>query len=273
VAIGVVSVAPRRIRATPGVLGVSLEDGSGAAKITEVMPRSAAEKAGLKKDDLVLSINGTAVKGREEMVRNVQGHKPGDVIKLKVKRGEEELDFKATLGSHFTGPAGRGDVQDMLGGSLSMRRAGFAEAMQHDTVLQPFQCGGPVVDLDGKAVGINIARAGRVNSYALPAKLILAAIEDLKSGKLSPEALSEKAEMIAALNLRIEEMSAAAGKAQAGYQQAEKDLSAAKDALAKAQAALEAAQKQLEAQKVAQDQAQAELEKLRKEREALQPAQ
>ena len=47
-AIGVVSVAPRRIRQTPGVLGVSLDDGDGGAKITEVMRRSAAQKAGVK---------------------------------------------------------------------------------------------------------------------------------------------------------------------------------------------------------------------------------
>ena len=29
--------------------------------------------------------------------------------------------------------------------------------------------GGPLVDLDGHIIGINIARAGRISSYALPA--------------------------------------------------------------------------------------------------------
>jgi serine protease Do len=56
--------------------------------------------------------------------------------------------------------------------------------MQHDTVLQPNQCGGPLVNLDGKAVGINIARASRVASYALPASAIKPLLEELKSGQM-----------------------------------------------------------------------------------------
>jgi len=59
-----------------------------------------------------------------------------------------------------------------LGGQLSTRRAGFPIVLQHDTVLAPDQCGGPIVDLDGNVVGINIARAGRVNSYAVPAEVV-----------------------------------------------------------------------------------------------------
>ena len=45
--------------------------------------------------------------------------------------------------------------------------------MQHDTVLDPDECGGPLLDTKGNVVGINIARAGRVVSYALPSSLIL----------------------------------------------------------------------------------------------------
>ena len=32
----------------------------------------------------------------------------------------------------------------------------------------PADCGGPLVNLDGKVVGMNIARAGRTESYAIP---------------------------------------------------------------------------------------------------------
>ena len=63
---------------------------------------------------------------------------------------------------------GRSDFQNSLGGKLSVRRFGFPLAFQHDTVLRPSDCGGPVVDLDGRVVGFNIARAGRTESYALP---------------------------------------------------------------------------------------------------------
>jgi serine protease Do len=68
-----------------------------------------------------------------------------------------------------------------LGTELSQRSEGFELAIQHDTVLQPWQCGGPLVNLDGKAIGLNIARAGRIASYALPAVLVKQIVEDLKS--------------------------------------------------------------------------------------------
>jgi serine protease Do len=52
--------------------------------------------------------------------------------------------------------------------------------------LKPSDCGGPVVDLDGRTIGINIARAGRVESYAIPAAAVRSMIADLESGKLAP---------------------------------------------------------------------------------------
>jgi S1-C subfamily serine protease len=54
-----------------------------------------------------------------------------------------------------------------------MRLSGFERVIQHDTVLNPEECGGPVLDSQGRAIGINIARAGRVVSYLLPSSLIL----------------------------------------------------------------------------------------------------
>jgi S1-C subfamily serine protease len=59
-------------------------------------------------------------------------------------------------------------------------------ALQHDTPLSPSECGGPLIDLSGKIVGVNIARAGRVDSLALPAATVLSVIESLKSGELRP---------------------------------------------------------------------------------------
>lgn len=268
-AIGVVSVPPRRIRQTPGVLGVSLDDGEDGAKITEVMRRSAAEKAGLKVDDVVLSANGQRTKNREALVREIRKHLPGDEVSLKIKRGETELELKATLGSHFTsGPAARSNFQNELGGSLSMRRAGFEQALQHDTVLQPAECGGPVLNLDGKAVGINIARAGRVNSYALPAKLVVAVIDDLKSGKYDTSKLAD----ITKLKRQIEQAAATVEKKeaeQAGAEQRLKQsqdvLQAALDAQAAANAALNAARDAAQAAQTRLEKLQAELDKLQAE--------
>jgi serine protease Do len=80
----------------------------------------------------------------------------------------------------------RADFQNNMGSRLSDKRTGFPNVLQHDTVLSPADCGGPLVDLDGKAVGVNIARAGRTESYAVPTESVLPLLFDLASGKLTP---------------------------------------------------------------------------------------
>jgi S1-C subfamily serine protease len=42
------------------------------------------------------------------------------------------------------------------------------------------------VDLDGNVLGINIARAGRVETWALPPDVVKPLIADLKAGKFPP---------------------------------------------------------------------------------------
>jgi S1-C subfamily serine protease len=74
-----------------------------------------------------------------------------------------------------------------LSGELSRRAEGFEAAIEHDSVLPPWLCGGPLVNLDGEAIGLNIARASRVSTYALPARLvkrILAQLEAKANSKL-----------------------------------------------------------------------------------------
>jgi S1-C subfamily serine protease len=73
-----------------------------------------------------------------------------------------------------------------MGGELSGRRSGFPAVLQTDMVIQPKDCGGPVVDLNGNVLGINIARAGRVETWILPSEDIRPLLNDLKSGKFAP---------------------------------------------------------------------------------------
>jgi serine protease Do len=51
--------------------------------------------------------------------------------------------------------------------------------IQHDIIGDKSIVGGPLLDLDGRCLGMNIARANRAESFAIP-------VEDLKAlaGKL-----------------------------------------------------------------------------------------
>jgi serine protease Do len=103
-------------------------------------------------------------------------------VPIKVKRDGKELELRATLDKRPSDPGlKRSEYQNHLGSDLSNRRSGFPQVLQHDMVIRPRDCGGPVVDLDGRALGINVARAGRVESYAIPAEAVKTLIERLKS--------------------------------------------------------------------------------------------
>ena len=52
-----------------------------------------------------------------------------------------------------------------------------------------------MVNLDGEVIGINIARAGRVASYALPTSYVLERIEHLKGVKPEAVKVEEKQEV------------------------------------------------------------------------------
>jgi serine protease Do len=134
---------------------------------------------------MILSINAKPVPDAETLMATIGGYKPNDTITIKFKRDGKEEEVKATLGKRPASST-RGDFQNRLGSELSERRGGFPSILQHDTVLKPGSCGGPLVDLDGNVIGINIARAGRTESYALPSETVLALLDELKSGKLAP---------------------------------------------------------------------------------------
>ena len=102
-------------------------------------------------------------------------------MNLTVERDGEPL----TLESHPDEPADQpertaSDFMNQMGNTLSRRRDGFDAVFQHDATIEPEQCGGPLVDLDGRLIGINIARAGRIESFALPVTEVVAALQRLR---------------------------------------------------------------------------------------------
>ena len=234
-AVGVVSVPRRKIPGRSGVLGISLDESDKGPKITQVFAGSGAEKAGLKAGDIVQKVADQIMKGRETLTENIRGHKPGDTVRLSVLRGEDQLDITATLTLPLPngGPGSRSEDQNTMGGPLSNRSGDFPLVVQHDTVLRPTDCGGPVCDLSGKVVGVNIARAGRVESYAVPADQITPLLADLMTGKLAPTESLASADEKKADKPKTVEQPAAEEKAKAD-DKAKLDEKAAPDAKPKA---------------------------------------
>ena len=174
-----------RVRLSGGSMGVTLVSEAAGVPVDQVTPNSGAAAAGIQPGDLILSIDDTPVRDRQSLMDLIRRHSPGEQIDVTILRNGEEDTRRATLG-YRSARSPRGDIQNSLGTLLSNRAVDFPAVIQHDTVLNANQMGGPIIDLEGRVLGINIARAGRVETYALPAGVIRQVLPQLLSGKLSP---------------------------------------------------------------------------------------
>ncbi|MFT5124248.1 MAG: serine protease Do [Kiritimatiellia bacterium] len=85
------------------VIGVELRNEDGHVVATRVSPDSPADQAGLEDEDIILKINNRTVSEFEGFIRQINSKKPGQKVKLKVKRGDETLEIAVKLGR-------RGDI-------------------------------------------------------------------------------------------------------------------------------------------------------------------
>ena len=82
------------------VLGVQIaDDPKGGALLRAVNSGSAADKAGLKADDVITKIDSSTVADGNELVAVLRGHRPGDTVTVYFTRSGKEMSVKVTLGA------------------------------------------------------------------------------------------------------------------------------------------------------------------------------
>jgi S1-C subfamily serine protease len=191
IGLGTVGVAPRPV-AEFGVLGIQIFDSERGPTIGTVLPDSGASDAGIQEKDIVESLDGTPYESADALRAALGALYPGDRVTLAVRRGEERLELTAELRDRWQLFVGdRAEL--MVNGPTNGRSSGFEQALQHDTVLETNQCGGPVVDSEGRIIGMNIARAGRVASYALPAALVQRDVQAMIGETLDTQPTADRA--------------------------------------------------------------------------------
>lgn len=185
VQVGMVAANTREVRPSGGaVLGVVFEEKEGGEGdeglvISAVSEGSGAEKAGLKEGDRILEIGGEPMHSREEIIEFLENQRVGQTIEVTIGRDGVETTVDVVL-------AGRTEVfgeeetrNDHMSGDYSLRRTGFPRVLQHDIIGNSRFMGGPVFDLEGRCVGMNIARFSRCETYAIPTKELRGIIESL----------------------------------------------------------------------------------------------
>ena len=158
-----------------GVMPASYQD-QGGAVLREVNKDGAADRAGLEVGDVVTKLNETTIKTDTDMRRFLASVDPNVTVVATISRGKEELKKTIRLGAY---PSFSNHAADQM--EKSGRRDGFSRVISHDADLDPSNCGGPLFDLEGRFVGINIARNSRVRSYAIPYATIQKLVEDNQS--------------------------------------------------------------------------------------------
>ncbi|HEX8030802.1 MAG TPA: DegQ family serine endoprotease [Vicinamibacterales bacterium] len=100
-------------------LGLSKSEG---AIVSNVTPGGAADKAGIKRGDVILSYQGRTVVDTNSLRNDIASTKPGSTITLQVMRDGKTSDVKATLEENAPAKDGRRDVEgnEREGGKYGM---------------------------------------------------------------------------------------------------------------------------------------------------------
>jgi S1-C subfamily serine protease len=181
---GVVCIAAQTIAPLPGLLPVSVKDAKGGVEITDTfdfLDRWLRKPPfPLHLGDVITHVAGVPVANRDAFIKlngaaTLGGHPRvrGEAIRVTCWRNGKSDDVTVYLHSQRS-------VQNQLVRPYSYRYSGFPTALASDLAARPEHCGAPVVDADGRVVGLLIARAPFIESLILPSAEMRAAVEVMR---------------------------------------------------------------------------------------------
>lgn len=79
-------------------LGVRMEEArDGGVRVIDALEGLPASKAGIQNDDVIQAIDGKEMKEPADVLKLINERKPGDKVKVKVLRGDREMEIEVTL--------------------------------------------------------------------------------------------------------------------------------------------------------------------------------
>jgi len=172
--VGVKAANNRGIKKQRGVIGVVLgADGAevGGVTVIDVDRDGGASEAGILKGDVITAIEGLVITKRADLVAEITKHEPGKLLKMKISRNDVEIDKEVRLG-HREHVFAQFNRIAKISGPTSKRKSGFEEIIQHDIPLSVVEMGGPMLNVKGECIGINISRINRSENFALPTEVV-----------------------------------------------------------------------------------------------------
>ena len=79
------------------VIGIEFDDANGVV-VKKVLPGGPADRAGIKSGDTINTVGTRAIDDARDLVRALAKSKPGQDLKIVVKRGDKEVELTVELG-------------------------------------------------------------------------------------------------------------------------------------------------------------------------------
>ena len=161
-------------------LGVEMsrfEESDRGVTIAGILPDGAAMAAGLRAGDLIVRVNGSEV--GQSLREALQLFRVGDRVQVAIERNGVEMTVPVQLRRR---PEYADGLPTPFGNDIveaNERRTGFGPAIRHDALLGPRDVGAPLVDLQGRVIGLQIAHADRSTNWALPAATLRSVLAEI----------------------------------------------------------------------------------------------
>ncbi len=105
-------------------MGINGQDAEVGTRLTNVVKGGPAAKAGLKKDDVVISLDGTTLHGYQAFIKAIRQHVAGDEVKIEVSRERKSVFLHLKLGKRPK-PKARPGGPTQGGGRAARARSPF----------------------------------------------------------------------------------------------------------------------------------------------------
>ncbi len=169
------------------MLGLKVERTKSVTQIKEVDEQGPAHQAGVEPGEIIIAVNGSPISNGASFAMSLRNSTQGSVVTLsRLRPNGEIIHSKIRMSDDHLESSDAGQrtreilrVVSEMASPVSDRSRDFPLVFLHDTPINASDCGGPLIDLDGRAIGLNIARMDRANTAAIPARFVAKMIEDL----------------------------------------------------------------------------------------------
>ena len=151
-------------------------------RVTRVVESSSAHHAQLRPQDIISKIDGIDITDRSILRKIINDSDVGDTLDISVLRNKEPIDIQLRIGIRPSGT-----IPSNTSTGTNRLTSGYGKVILNDVALKSYEVGMPAIDLNGKAVGMVIARRGRTATIVIPGDRVLRAVNTLLQQAQDPD--------------------------------------------------------------------------------------